>query len=64
MERPTVASGEQPWDRGPPARIPGEPRLAARMRAGCPRSRTNRPDRRGAAAVADGARRAGGAVRH
>ncbi len=29
---------EQPWERGPLARIPGIPRLAARMRAGGPRS--------------------------
>ena len=31
-------SREQPWERGPLARIPREPRLAARMRASGPRS--------------------------
>ena len=35
----TTAVEWQPWERGPLARFPGEPRLAARMRASGPRSR-------------------------
>ena len=31
---------ERPWERGPLARIPGSPRLAARMRASGPRATT------------------------